>query len=101
MIKQILNRLPRKPSKSAEGRDGGPPTFSSNASTSSRSNDLSNSRSGNSNATSLAVASNPGLNHGNKLPQALNMKVNGNLAVSPYEALPSFRDVPKIGRAHV
>lgn len=94
MIKQILNRLPRKPSKSAEGRDGGPPTFSSNASTSLRSNDLSNSRSGNSNATSLAVASNPGLNHGNKLPQALNMKVNGNLAVSPYEALPSFRDVP-------
>ncbi|KAL3526338.1 hypothetical protein ACH5RR_010994 [Cinchona calisaya] len=97
MIKQILNRLPRKPSKSAESRDGGAPTFSSNASTSSRSSDLSNSRSGNSNAASVPAinsASNPGLNHGNKLPQALNTKMNGSLTVSPYEALPSFRDVP-------
>lgn len=94
MIKQILNRLPRKPSKSAENRDGGASAFPSNASTSSRSTDVSNSR--NSNASSVPAANstpNPGLNHGNKLPQALNTKLNGNLA-APYEALPSFRDVP-------
>ncbi|KAK2969787.1 hypothetical protein RJ640_028067, partial [Escallonia rubra] len=96
MIKQILNRLPRKPSKSTDNRDGGS-TVSSNASTSSRSSDLSSNRSGNSNATSLySVNSTPnsGLNHGSKFPQAINLKVNGNSAVTPYEALPSFRDVP-------
>ncbi|KAK3023591.1 hypothetical protein RJ639_044051 [Escallonia herrerae] len=97
MIKQILNRLPRKPSKSTDNRDGGTSTVSSNASTSSRSSDLASNRSGNSNATSLySVNSTPnsGFNHGSKFPQAVNLKVNGNSAVTPYEALPSFRDVP-------
>ncbi|KAL6325205.1 hypothetical protein AAG906_023050 [Vitis piasezkii] len=98
MIKNILNRLPRKPSKSAENRDGGGASISSsNASTSSRSNDLVNNRFGNFNATSLSGAnptSNSGPNYGNKIPQAVNMKLNGNSAAASYEALPSFRDVP-------
>ncbi|RVW14127.1 Serine/threonine protein phosphatase 2A 57 kDa regulatory subunit B' theta isoform [Vitis vinifera] len=93
-----LNRLPRKPSKSAENRDGGGASISSsNASTSSRSNDLVNNRFGNFNATSLSGAnptSNSGPNYGNKIPQAVNMKLNGNSAAASYEALPSFRDVP-------
>ncbi|XP_059670018.1 serine/threonine protein phosphatase 2A 57 kDa regulatory subunit B' theta isoform-like [Cornus florida] len=97
MIKQILNRLPRKPSKSGENRDGGTSTSSSYASTSSRSNDLANNQSRNSNAAShpaLNATSNSGVNHGNKLPQALNARVNGDSTISSYEALPSFRDVP-------
>lgn len=94
MIKQIFNKIPRKPSKSAENRDGG--TSTASASTSLRSNDHSSSRSGNFNPSSLPSTNstaNPVLNHG-KLPQSLNTKVNGNLVVSPFEALPSFRDVP-------
>ncbi|CAK9138532.1 unnamed protein product [Ilex paraguariensis] len=96
MIKQILNRLPRKPSKSAENRDGGTSAFSSNSSSSSRSSDLASNRSGNLNATSVPIhnsTSNSGLNHGNKLPQALNLKVNGSSTISSYETLPSFKDV--------
>ena len=100
MIRQILNKLPRKPSKPAENRDGGTSTStssSSNAPASSRSNDLASNRFGNVNATSLPgvnSTSNSGINHGNKIPQALNSKLNGNSTVTPYEALPSFRDVP-------
>ncbi|KAL6960473.1 hypothetical protein U1Q18_038236 [Sarracenia purpurea var. burkii] len=96
MIKQFLNRLPRKPSKSAENRDGGTSTSSSNASPSLRNSDLASSRSGNLNATSLPglnSTSNSGTNHGNKIPQSLNTKLNGNAPMSSYEALPSFRDV--------
>lgn len=97
MFKQILNRLPKKPSKSTENRDGGSSASPSNASTSSRSGDVPSNRGGNLNATSLHnlnSTSNSGLNQGHKLPQALNSKVNGNPTVSSYEALPSFRDVP-------
>ncbi|XP_057491123.1 serine/threonine protein phosphatase 2A 57 kDa regulatory subunit B' theta isoform-like isoform X1 [Actinidia eriantha] len=97
MIKQFLNKLPKKPSKSAENRDGGTSTSSSNASAHSRSSDLANNRHGNSNATSLSgfnSTSNSGISYGNKIPQALNPKLNGNGTVSPYEVLPSFRDVP-------
>lgn len=93
MIKQIFNKIPRKPSKSAENRDGGTSAVSSSASTSSRGNDHPNSRSGNFNSSSLP-ATNSTPNPGQKLSQALNTKVNGNLPVSPFEALPSFRDVP-------
>ncbi|XP_057484812.1 serine/threonine protein phosphatase 2A 57 kDa regulatory subunit B' theta isoform-like isoform X1 [Actinidia eriantha] len=96
MIRQILNKLPRKPSKSAENRDGGTYTSSSNAHASSRSNDLASNRFGNVNATSLpgVNSTNSGINHGNKIPQAINSKLNANSTVTPYEALPSFRDVP-------
>ncbi|GFY87271.1 protein phosphatase 2A regulatory B subunit family protein [Actinidia rufa] len=97
MIKQFLNKLPKKPSKSAENRDGGTSTSSSNASAHSRSSDLANNRHGNSNATSLSglnSTSKSGISYGNKIPQALNPKLNGNGTVSPYEVLPSFRGVP-------
>ncbi|KAL2523250.1 Serine/threonine protein phosphatase 2A 59 kDa regulatory subunit B' eta isoform [Forsythia ovata] len=91
MIKNILNRLPKKQTKLTENRDGGSSTFNSNALTNSRS--TTSSRSGNSNAASLSGSTfNSGLNHGNKIPDAV--KVNGNTGVVPYEALPSFRDVP-------
>ncbi|PIA51389.1 hypothetical protein AQUCO_01100308v1 [Aquilegia coerulea] len=96
MIKQILGRLPRKPSKSGENRDSGGSSAPSNASTSSRSSDTMSNKSGfssNSNALS-SNASSLGLNNGTKLPQVANLKLNGSLATSPYEALPSFRDVP-------
>ncbi|GAB4847930.1 hypothetical protein Ancab_026990 [Ancistrocladus abbreviatus] len=97
MFKQILNRLPKKPSKSAENRDGGTSTSSSHPSSNSRSSDIANNRSGNSstttfhglNSTSISVQ-----NHGSKLSQNVNLKLNGNATASIYEALPGFKDVP-------
>lgn len=97
MIKQILNRLPRKPSKSVENRGGGTLTASSTASTNARSSDLANYHSGNSTASyisGLNSFSSLGLNHGDKFFVAVNSKLNGSLSASSYEALPSFRDVP-------
>ncbi|KAL7100576.1 hypothetical protein ACP275_08G005700 [Erythranthe tilingii] len=67
MIKNILNRIPRKQGKLAENRDGGSSIFSSNALVNPRTNFTS------------------GL---------YDPKVNGNAGVLPYEALPSFKDVP-------
>ncbi|KAJ4827331.1 hypothetical protein Tsubulata_003282 [Turnera subulata] len=97
MIKQILNRLPKKPPKSVETRDGGVAyTSSSITSTSSRSNDVSSNRLGSSGTTSTSNANSApsiGSNNGNLFYQAVNPKVNGNQS-APYEALPSFRDVP-------
>ncbi|KAF2316477.1 hypothetical protein GH714_041853 [Hevea brasiliensis] len=97
MIKQIFNRFPRKPSKSSENREGGgTSTSSSNAFSSSRNNDLSGNRYASQGATSLAgfnSTSNLGSNYGNKLSQVVNSKLNGSQP-PPYEALPSFRDVP-------
>ncbi|GFP84958.1 serine/threonine protein phosphatase 2a 57 kDa regulatory subunit b' theta isoform [Phtheirospermum japonicum] len=94
MIKNFLNKLPRKQAKLVENRDGGSSAVSSNAPITSR----NNSRSGNSNGTShsgITSAHNSVLNHGNKLNDPLNTKFNGNNAgpVS-FESLPSFRDVP-------
>ncbi|KAF7129569.1 hypothetical protein RHSIM_Rhsim10G0011300 [Rhododendron simsii] len=89
--------LPRKPSKSAENRDGATSTPSSNSSGVLRSGDLASSRSGNNNATSLPGLnsnSNSGISHGKKNPPSLNSKLNGNATVTSYEALPSFRDIP-------
>ncbi|XP_041009030.1 serine/threonine protein phosphatase 2A 57 kDa regulatory subunit B' theta isoform-like [Juglans microcarpa x Juglans regia] len=97
MIKQLLNKLPRKSSKSAEHREGGGiSTSSSNASTSSRSSDSASNLYANPGVTSFSGfdSSNIGFNHGGKLMQAVNLKPNGNLAGSPYEALPGFKDVP-------
>lgn len=100
MIKQILNRLPRKPSKPAENNEGGggTSTSSSTASNSVRSSHIAGYNFGNSNASSISGVdsnSNLGQNHGEMLVQALNSKLNlnGGLPAS-YEALPSFRDVP-------
>ncbi|KAK6155257.1 hypothetical protein DH2020_009505 [Rehmannia glutinosa] len=95
MIKNILNKLPRKQAKLAENRDGGTSTLSSNASTNSRSNFATGSRAGN--GTVLPgnnSTQNYGLNHGNKLHDLLNTKSNGTAGPVSFEALPSFRDVP-------
>ncbi|XP_064965958.1 serine/threonine protein phosphatase 2A 57 kDa regulatory subunit B' theta isoform-like [Musa acuminata AAA Group] len=95
MIKQILNRLPRKPSKSSDSRDsvGGPTPQSSSSSTSSRNGDLQASRITNLNSQAPPGLS-PGLNHQNKYDPAVNVKLNGNNVVPVFEALPSFKDVP-------
>ncbi|KAK6155256.1 hypothetical protein DH2020_009504 [Rehmannia glutinosa] len=97
MIKNILNRIPRKQGKLVENRDGGSSTVSSNASTTSRSNFAAGSRSGNSNAAVLSsfnTTPNSVLNYGNKFHDPLNTTGNGSTGNVPYEALPSFRDVP-------
>ncbi|KAJ8758869.1 hypothetical protein K2173_002648 [Erythroxylum novogranatense] len=91
MIKQILGRLPRKPSKTLDNREyGGSSIPSSNAST--RGNDFSSSRS---NSSPPGPDSTPqtGYNHGNKPNQVTNFKVNGNSVAAPYGILPGFRDV--------
>ncbi|KAG5039931.1 hypothetical protein JHK82_012083 [Glycine max] len=99
MIKQILNRLPRKPSKSGESREGGAIlTPSSTPSTSARSSDAAGYHYANATASPLSGTADsvPGLNHGDRIVQAMNSKLNlnGSFPVMAYEALPSFRDVP-------
>ncbi|OVA17575.1 Protein phosphatase 2A [Macleaya cordata] len=90
MLKQILNKLPRKPSKAAENRhSGGTSVPSSNASTSIKGNDLASTKSAIPNSTL-----DQGLNPGNKLTQMVNSKTNGDSTTSSYEALPGLRDVP-------
>ncbi|XP_022888838.1 serine/threonine protein phosphatase 2A 57 kDa regulatory subunit B' theta isoform-like isoform X2 [Olea europaea var. sylvestris] len=104
MIKNILNKLPRKQGKLVENRDGRSSTFSSNVSTASRNNNTPGSRSGNSNAGShsgINSTLNSSVNHGNKLPHILNMKENGNTGVLPYELLPSFKDVPNVEKQNL
>ncbi|XVE92240.1 hypothetical protein REPUB_Repub01dG0079700 [Reevesia pubescens] len=98
MIKQILGRLPRKPSKSSENREfGGSSAPSLSNSSNSRSSDsVGNHR--------LVIDSAPlygpnstsslGYSHGSKLAQVGNQKLNGNSVTAPYEALPGFKDVP-------
>ncbi|EXB82418.1 Serine/threonine protein phosphatase 2A 59 kDa regulatory subunit B' eta isoform [Morus notabilis] len=97
MIKQILGKLPRKPSKSAEKSDFGGSSAPSNASFSSRSSDLASTGPINANSISLPSldsVSNLGYSHGSRLAQVANTKPNGNLVTASYEALPAFRDVP-------
>ncbi|TYI54435.1 hypothetical protein E1A91_D11G074400v1 [Gossypium mustelinum] len=96
MIKQILNRLPRKPSKSSDNREGGTSTSSSNAYTSSRNSDLASNHYANSSGASFSGfhSTNSGLNQGNKISQVVNAKLNGNTVAASFEALPNFRDVP-------
>ncbi|OAY34395.1 serine/threonine protein phosphatase 2A 57 kDa regulatory subunit B' theta isoform [Manihot esculenta] len=98
MIKQILGRLPRKPSKSSENREfGGSSVPSSNTSTSSRSSNLASNRPVTSDNTSPPPsdsASYLGYGHGSKPTQAVNSKLNGNSVIATYEALPGFKDVP-------
>lgn len=92
MIKQILGRLPRKPSKSGDPA-GGSSTASLHSSTSSRNGDLSNNRP--SSLSSLAPpGSNSGIHYGGKFSSVVSPKANGILVNPSYEALPGFRDVP-------
>ncbi|XP_011098815.1 serine/threonine protein phosphatase 2A 57 kDa regulatory subunit B' theta isoform [Sesamum indicum] len=95
MIKNFLNKIPRKQGKLAENRDGESYAFSSNASTTLRSNLATGSRSGNSNAAVIpGLIPNSDPRYGNNLHDPLKAKVNGGVGTVPYEALPSFRDVP-------
>lgn len=91
MIKQILGRLPKKPSKSADAREAP----SSGHSASSRSNDIAGPRAGGLKEVSLAgtnFSSNSGL--GNKF-------FEGARANESFEALPNFRDVPTSERQNL
>lgn len=96
MIKQILNKLPRKPSKSsAENREGG----STSTSSSSNAHNSSANRHGSSGPAPPSLASlaiNHGINNKNPAkPNGNNINNNNNKSNNlPYEALPSFRDVP-------
>ncbi|KAL3644013.1 hypothetical protein CASFOL_011945 [Castilleja foliolosa] len=76
MIKNILNKLPRKQTKLADNRDGGPSNYPSNPS------------------RTASYSTNHRSTHPNPTSVTLTPKVNGNVATGPYEALPSFRDVP-------
>ena len=97
MLKQILSKLPRKPSKNADNREhgGSNATFLS-SSTSSRSSDLGTSKSGNSITSHVALnyASDIGPYYDKKFARGANPKPNGIPVSSFYEALPGFRDVP-------
>ncbi|GFP94078.1 serine/threonine protein phosphatase 2a 57 kDa regulatory subunit b' theta isoform [Phtheirospermum japonicum] len=76
MIKNILNKLPRKQTKLADNRDGGPSNYPSNPS------------------RTASYTPNPRSTNPNPTPVTLIPKANGNAGPGPYEALPSFRDVP-------
>lgn len=98
MIKQILSKLPRKSSKSSEGRDHGRNSYTYfDSSINPRSSELGVSNSG-----SLSISSNSASNHaldvgfnqGGKVQRGANLKFNGPLVYSSYEALPGFKDVP-------
>ncbi|KAE9619880.1 putative protein phosphatase 2A, regulatory B subunit, B56 [Lupinus albus] len=100
MIKQILNRFPRKPSKSVESQEG------EGTSTSSSPANSSGYNYGSSNASSLSAAdsnSSLGLNHCDTFVQAVNSKLNLNesMSASSYVALSSFRDVPNSERQNL
>ncbi|GLT86598.1 hypothetical protein SLE2022_047280 [Rubroshorea leprosula] len=96
MIKQILGRLPKKPSKSSDNREfGGSSATSLSNSASSRSSDLLSHRLVTSDNIALPgpnSTSNSGYGYGGKLSQAGN-QLNGSSVATPYEALPGFRDV--------
>ncbi|QDP16943.2 hypothetical protein Tsubulata_042467 [Turnera subulata] len=98
MIKQILGRLPKKPSKSSDGREFvGPSSASLSASTSPRGSDLGGIKHATLNSTSPPGPDSVpsiGYNYAGKPTQAVNPKANGNSVAAPYEALPGFRDVP-------
>ncbi|TYI03224.1 hypothetical protein ES332_A11G321700v1 [Gossypium tomentosum] len=99
MIKQILVRLSRKPSKSSENREFGgssaPPL--SNPSHSRSSDIMGNHRLLIDNAPLPCPnsASTFGYSHLSRLSQVVDQKLNGNSRTAPYEALPGMKDVPR------
>ncbi|XP_010682885.2 serine/threonine protein phosphatase 2A 57 kDa regulatory subunit B' theta isoform [Beta vulgaris subsp. vulgaris] len=93
MIKQILGRLPKKPSKSADARDG----LSSSVLSGTKTSDSGGHKSGNGKDVphqGVHPPSNSDLSHGNKLSQAEDSNANDGFVTNPFEALPSFRDIP-------
>lgn len=88
MIKQILGRLPKKPSKSGDST-GSASVFPPNP-YSLRSGDNRPS-----NLSSLVLpGSNSGLYQGGRYSSSESPKANESLGTPLYEALPAFRDVP-------
>ncbi|KAI4388770.1 hypothetical protein MLD38_001072 [Melastoma candidum] len=94
MINKILNKLPRKPSKSADNREiGASNTFHGNSAPL-RGSDIAGNPYVSTSLPGVYPTSVSGANQGNKLPHAVNSKLNGSFSASSYEALPSFKDVP-------
>ncbi|XP_015957830.1 serine/threonine protein phosphatase 2A 59 kDa regulatory subunit B' eta isoform [Arachis duranensis] len=93
MIKQILGKLPRKPSRSADNREFGasstPSLITADPGLMTNEAIVSNSAS----VSNPDAAFRSAYNHGSKVHAGVNSKLNGNSINSPYEALPSFRDV--------
>lgn len=104
MIKQILGKIPRKPSKSSQGdsySDGGV-----NAHSSANSSNGTNSSNGSKPSSASSKSSNAGSRSSNgtvapvsksnqaKKSAPVATQVGPFLASTAYEALPSFRDVP-------
>ncbi|XP_022725637.1 serine/threonine protein phosphatase 2A 57 kDa regulatory subunit B' theta isoform-like isoform X3 [Durio zibethinus] len=91
MLKQILSKLPRKSSKTADSREhGGKHATYSSVSGGSRSSDLGTGKVGNFNVSSFPVP-NSTEDVGWK---GANSNSNGNHVFPAYESLPAFKDVP-------
>lgn len=104
MIKQILNKLPRKPSSKSSQNDGGKndmafnsvnsgvPGVNSSSKTTSSSGKTSNS--GSTKSVNGTHTPNTKPNQGKKSGQLGSIQVSQGLNHAAYEPLPSFRDVP-------
>ncbi|KAK5837467.1 serine/threonine protein phosphatase 2A 57 kDa regulatory subunit B' theta isoform-like [Gossypium arboreum] len=100
MLKQILSKLPRKSSKSADNREHGGhhnAYYSNVSGGGSRSSDFGTGKSGNLSVSSFAV-SNSTADVGWK---SADLKQNGNHMLSSYEAMPAFKDVPTSERQNL
>ncbi|TYG74908.1 hypothetical protein ES288_D04G221300v1 [Gossypium darwinii] len=100
MLKQILSKLPRKSSKSANNREHGGhhnAYYSSVSGGGSRSSDFGTGKSANLSVSSFAVSS-PTTDVGWK---SADLKQNGNHMLSSYEAMPAFKDVPASERQNL
>ncbi|KAK7319078.1 hypothetical protein RJT34_03791 [Clitoria ternatea] len=97
MIKQILGRLPRKPSKPADNREFEASSIPSVNTTGARAADVVTGDPVIANIVSIHGSDGASISasgHGSKVPATVKSKVNGNAILTHYEALPSFRDVP-------
>lgn len=97
MLNKILSKVSRKSSKHSENRDGSHAMYSNAyAPTNSKSGELGTTKSGNviSSVPAGSFVSDIGKSYGNKSVRGGNLKLNGFVASSSYEALPGFRDVP-------
>ncbi|KAG4153403.1 hypothetical protein ERO13_D04G181100v2 [Gossypium hirsutum] len=100
MLKQILSKLPRKSSKSANNREHGGhhnAYYSSVSGGGSRTSDFGTGKSANLSVSSFAVSS-PTTDVGWK---SADLKQNGNHMLSSYEAMPAFKDVPASERQNL
>lgn len=95
MLNKILSKVSRKSSKHSENR-GGSHAMYSNAPTNSKSGELGTTKSGNviPSVPAASFVSDIGKSYGNESVRGGNLKLNGFVSSSSYEALPGFRDVP-------